>query len=1678
MKKLGKYEVLGELGHGAMGVVYRARDPIINRLVALKTITTGVAEDPNLLHRFYREAQSAGGLQHPNIVTIYDMGEAGELPYIAMELVEGENLEQVIVRRAPLPISLKLVYAMQACRAFDYAHKRGIIHRDIKPGNVMINRDGVVKVVDFGIARVMEASRTQTGMLIGTFAYMSPEQYHGEHADERSDIWSFGVLMYELLAYERPFTGATPASLMHSICNQEPLALNQVLPDCPPELEIVVSRVLRKVPGDRYQSMEDLLLELDPICKKLQAQAVIELVVQSRQHADQGDFTEARDLVRQALQIDSGNQHARTLLEKVNAELKRLQVRPKVQQFVEKGQALLEEGKTQEAKSAADSALQLDSNFEPAQELQRLVQNELVKAQLVANWLQVSQKHLAEGMPEEAEVLVARVLEVEPSNKQALALQQQVLKEKAERQRRLALLESIQNARSLWTQQNYGECIRLLVDLSKEFPGEDEVTRLLETVREDQAEQQKQQALLESRNLLAGRHYEESVTLLTNLRKQFPRDEEILRLLEDVRKDQSNERRLHGLAEAKSALAAGRHDECLSLLNALRTEFPDAEEITGLIEDARRDQVEQHRQRGMAKARVMLASRAFEECSTFVKALQEEFPEDEEIPRLLEAARAGQTEHRRQEGMAKARKLLDARSFEECITFLTSLTKEFPNDEETTKLLQAVRLEQAEQHKRQRLTEVRSLLASRNYEKALSLLASLQNEFPEEDDYRKLLDSALKDQAEHHKRAGVAEARNLLASRQYADSITLLNRLRTDFPGETEIAKLLETAREDWAEQQKQQKLAEARALLAAQRFAEALALLDALVSAYPKDAGVIKLRSLVQREQEKHAQAERMQREIEALRKLMNERRYPEVISRTKVLLNEFPGEAALTRLSEFASSQQAQIESELLLGKAVCETRALFDANSFEEAIRMAQSALKTSPDNPDLLDLVRRAKTQQKKQETRQRIEQRIREIRVKINREKFSEAIDLAKQTLVTYGPDTDLTQLLNSAQVEFEARERKREQERSLETIRSLVECGNLDEASRTLELALDTHVLEPFDSRVQHVAQEIKDAASPATQPRDSRVPSIPSNFAKEYAFQQGLPELFTPPPAVKEPAIETPATEDAAVQPTRPPQPSVPALHSPVNSGTAPSSPALPDPAVNENEIAAKSEDVVIPHQTETQEQVPSVSTLSTSPKLHPSPVPAWRKPGLVVLGGIVVAVAVWAGIHFSTSKPAPVVVPEASSQPRVTKPEIDPLETRQREAISSADQLIAANDLEGAMRTLQQAASLNGPLTTDIQKKLVSIEESMKDASVRQLRQREELLWQQAKNREASGRYKDAENELRQILALPAGGVRRDDAQRYLDTVIPQHQLRDRLLAQARQDLKQGDFRSARQVAAQIQQNGADSSQLTIEIDQTEQAQLSQWESQFNQLKQGEDDAAVQRLKALEPKFQSLASEGGPRAGEAQSYVNSISNAIAEVQTRAQNKIADKEFQLTVQKYQQALTANDKNALAGIRSDFQSITQRGGPHADEARKYANDIGAKLDALNVPPPLAPVTPPVKSSETVTSAPPDNDAAVRAVVQRYAQAFERRDANALRQIWPNMGGRYARYKSSFELASSIRMNVAIDSVQISTDEATAIITGQVFQEYTPKGGKMNSRNDRAVFHLAKSNGVWVITDIK
>jgi eukaryotic-like serine/threonine-protein kinase len=264
-RQIGRYEILEEIGRGAMGVVFKARDPLIGRAVAVKTITSGVAESADLLERFNREAQAAGGLQHPNIVTIYELAESGGVPFIAMEYLEGESLEKIIAHKPALPLATKLGYVVQTCRALDYAHRRGVIHRDVKPANIVVTHDGIVKVVDFGIARLAATTKTQTGTLLGTLAYMSPEQLRGQNADARCDIWAMGVVLYELIAYQRPFAGENHAALLLSILQNEPAPIRQFVPECPAPLERTVLKALRKDEKERYQSMEALLKDLEKL---------------------------------------------------------------------------------------------------------------------------------------------------------------------------------------------------------------------------------------------------------------------------------------------------------------------------------------------------------------------------------------------------------------------------------------------------------------------------------------------------------------------------------------------------------------------------------------------------------------------------------------------------------------------------------------------------------------------------------------------------------------------------------------------------------------------------------------------------------------------------------------------------------------------------------------------------------------------------------------------------------------------------------------------------------------------------------------------------------------------------------------------------------------------------------------------------------------------------------------------------------------------------------------------------------------------------------------------------------------------------------------------------------------------------------------------------------------------
>lgn len=262
---LGRYEIVGELGQGAMGVVYKATDPLIDRIVAIKTITLSLAQEERDEYegRFYQEAKAAGRLSHPNIVTIYDVGRSGDIAYIAMEFLQGRELRDILNDDKLLPVDQVLDIVAQVALGLAYAHEHGVIHRDIKPSNVMVGRDCQVKITDFGIARMASAAvRTQTGMVLGSPKYMSPEQVMGKLTDQRSDIFSLGVMLYEMLTGQPAFTGENVNAIMYQTLNaipQPPKALNPAVPEM---LNFIVAKALAKDLDNRYQNARDLANDL------------------------------------------------------------------------------------------------------------------------------------------------------------------------------------------------------------------------------------------------------------------------------------------------------------------------------------------------------------------------------------------------------------------------------------------------------------------------------------------------------------------------------------------------------------------------------------------------------------------------------------------------------------------------------------------------------------------------------------------------------------------------------------------------------------------------------------------------------------------------------------------------------------------------------------------------------------------------------------------------------------------------------------------------------------------------------------------------------------------------------------------------------------------------------------------------------------------------------------------------------------------------------------------------------------------------------------------------------------------------------------------------------------------------------------------------------------------------
>src|SRR6478672_10833823 len=286
--KLGRYEIRAKVGAGGMGEVYRARDEKLNRDVAIKVLPAELSENADRLHRFEQEAQAAGALNHPNILAIYDVGANGTAPYVVSELLEGESLRDRL-DHGPLPHRKAIDYATQIAKGLAAAHDKGIVHRDLKPDNVFVTRDGRVKILDFGLAKMTEPGvtvdaetalahatpKTSAGTVLGTVGYMSPEQVRGQTVDHRSDIFSFGVVLYEMLTGQRAFQGDSAVETMNAILKEDPAPAGNGGQAMPPALDRIVLHCLEKNPEERFQSARDVAFDIESL-SSLSSQALID----------------------------------------------------------------------------------------------------------------------------------------------------------------------------------------------------------------------------------------------------------------------------------------------------------------------------------------------------------------------------------------------------------------------------------------------------------------------------------------------------------------------------------------------------------------------------------------------------------------------------------------------------------------------------------------------------------------------------------------------------------------------------------------------------------------------------------------------------------------------------------------------------------------------------------------------------------------------------------------------------------------------------------------------------------------------------------------------------------------------------------------------------------------------------------------------------------------------------------------------------------------------------------------------------------------------------------------------------------------------------------------------------------------------------------------------------------
>ena len=650
-ERIGKYKVTGILGRGGMGLVYRAFDQNLGREVAIKTLTEGFAGDAEMLERLYEEAKKTSKLKHPNIVTIYDLGEQDGFPYIVMEYVAGEALDHVIRAIPPLPLVAKLRVMEQVCSALGYAHRNDVIHRDVKPGNVILQPDGVVKLLDFGIARQEKSDRglTRTGNVIGTLHYMAPERLRNHAFDGRSDVFSAGVLLYQLITGQLPFTGEDVAVIQKVLHENYP-PLGNCIPGYPPELDAILDRSLAKEAHDRYATADEMGADVSAVAEGLKKEQAAEIFEQAQQLVRLEDFTKAREVLLKVAKLDSQHLGARQLMVQVQQSIAQRQRASQIQQLLAQADDARHGRKFDEAISFLEQALKLDPSSSKLTEAIAGLRQTKTKNQLLEGYLRQADGACQKGDFQLAQAVIAKAIELDRDDSRVRSANAALVRQVEEAARLAKTRELLESARNEVGSRHFTAAIELLTEAERIDPSNPELFSLLDTAKAGQEQERRRRIVerLQSEIAIAisADEVKRAVVLVEEALAKIPNEPALLqfkRQLERQAQEHETRRLVDETVQKCRAMMEQSPEDALQLAKEMVRKIPGNERLQvlqGSIEQhLQRVTIEEARQRYMVLANQALDQKHYREAVRLLEACQAQGAFSDEMTGLLDFAR-------------------------------------------------------------------------------------------------------------------------------------------------------------------------------------------------------------------------------------------------------------------------------------------------------------------------------------------------------------------------------------------------------------------------------------------------------------------------------------------------------------------------------------------------------------------------------------------------------------------------------------------------------------------------------------------------------------------------------------------------------------------------------------------------------------------------------------------------------------------------------------------------------------------------------------------------------------------------------------------------------------------------------------------------------------------------------